>query len=144
MKLMVKILKRITIAIVVIVVLIALIIPLYMRQEKFGKAPDGDRLARMEKSPHYKNGKFQNLSVTPELTEGNTLWGVTYAQFFKAAPRRRPVDTIPSIKTNLHEIPLDSNYLVWFGHSSYLMQIDGKRFLVDPVFSGNASPVPGT
>jgi L-ascorbate metabolism protein UlaG (beta-lactamase superfamily) len=24
------------------------------------------------------------------------------------------------------------------------MQIDGKRFLVDPVFSGNASPLPGT
>jgi L-ascorbate metabolism protein UlaG (beta-lactamase superfamily) len=144
MKIIFKIFKRIAIVLVVVVALLALIIPLYMRQDKFGKAPEGDRLTRLEKSPRFKNGKFQNLSVTPELTEGNTLWGVTYAQFFKAAPRRRPVDTIPSIKTNLHEIPLDSNYLVWFGHSSYLMQIDGKRFLVDPVFSGNASPVPGT
>ena len=33
-------------------------------------------------------------------------------------------------------------FLVWFGHSSYLIQIDGKRILVDPVFSGNISPVP--
>ncbi|RZL17655.1 MAG: MBL fold metallo-hydrolase, partial [Pedobacter sp.] len=41
-------------------------------------------------------------------------------------------------------LPLDSNVLVWFGHSSYFMQIDGKRILVDPVFSGNASPVPET
>jgi len=30
--------------------------------------------------------------------------------------------------------------LVWFGHSSYFMQVDGKKILVDPVFSGSASP----
>jgi len=41
-------------------------------------------------------------------------------------------------------LPIDSNVLVWFGHSSYFIQLDGKRILVDPVFSGNASPIPGT
>ncbi len=41
-------------------------------------------------------------------------------------------------------LPIDTNVLVWFGHSSYYIQTDGKRILVDPVFSGNASPVPGT
>ena len=30
---------------------------------------------------------------------------------------------------------------MWFGHSSYFLQVDGKRILVDPVFSGSASPV---
>jgi L-ascorbate metabolism protein UlaG (beta-lactamase superfamily) len=34
----------------------------------------------------------------------------------------------------------EKDVLVWFGHSSYFMQIDGKKMLVDPVFSGNASP----
>jgi L-ascorbate metabolism protein UlaG (beta-lactamase superfamily) len=29
---------------------------------------------------------------------------------------------------------------VWFGHSSYFIQIDGKKILVDPVLSGHASP----
>jgi L-ascorbate metabolism protein UlaG (beta-lactamase superfamily) len=29
---------------------------------------------------------------------------------------------------------------VWFGHSSYFIQIDGKKILVDPVFCGHASP----
>jgi len=33
------------------------------------------------------------------------------------------------------------NVLVWFGHSSYFLQVDGKRILVDPVLSGRASPV---
>ncbi|MGC3947351.1 MAG: MBL fold metallo-hydrolase [Chryseolinea sp.] len=137
-------LKRIVITILAIAAVLTLITVFYMRQDKFGKAPENNRLARMQKSPHFKDGKFQNLSVTPELTEGNTLWGVTYKQFFEAAPRRRPVDVIPSVKSNLLNIPIDSNYLVWFGHSSYLIQIDGKRILVDPVFSGNASPVPYT
>ena len=34
----------------------------------------------------------------------------------------------------------EEDVLIWFGHSSYFMQIDGKKILVDPVFSGSASP----
>ena len=48
------------------------------------------------------------------------------------------------MKTDLLNLPIDRDILVWFGHSSYFMQIDGKRILVDPVFSGNASPIPRT
>lgn len=144
MKVLFRVFKRILITLSALIAALTVVVYLYMKQDKVGKGPDGDRMARMKQSPHYRDGKFQNLSFTPELTEGNTLWGVTYDYFFKAAPRRRPVDVIPSVKADLRSIPADSNYLVWFGHSSYLMQIDGKRFLVDPVFSGNASPVPGT
>jgi L-ascorbate metabolism protein UlaG (beta-lactamase superfamily) len=44
------------------------------------------------------------------------------------------------MKTDLHNLDRDKDILVWFGHSSYFMQIDGKRILVDPVLSRNASP----
>ena len=117
---------------------------LYTRTTKFGKAPNGERLERMAKSPHYKDGKFHNIHFTPDLTEGYTMRGILYDQVFKNFPRRRPSDSIPSIKTDLSQLPADSNALVWFGHSSYFMQLGGKRFLVDPVFSGNASPIPRT
>ncbi|MBK8874667.1 MAG: MBL fold metallo-hydrolase [Bacteroidetes bacterium] len=30
--------------------------------------------------------------------------------------------------------------LIWFGHSSYFMSIEGQSVLVDPVLSGHASP----
>lgn len=127
-----------------VVLVVTLAIFLYMRQPKFGKAPEGRRLAMMKKSPNYKDGKFHNIHFTPMLTEGYSMTGLLYDQFLKKFPRRRPVDSIPSVKTDLFRIPPGANVLVWFGHSSYFMQIDGKRFLVDPVFSGNASPVPGT
>lgn len=117
---------------------------LYMQQAKFGKSPEGARLERIKQSPHYKNGKFQNLSYTPDLTEGHSYAGVIYDTYMKKKIRHIPTDSLPSVKTDLLHLPIDSNVLVWFGHSSYFIQIDGKRILVDPVFSGSASPVPGT
>jgi L-ascorbate metabolism protein UlaG (beta-lactamase superfamily) len=111
---------------------------------RFGKRPAGERLSLIQKSPQYKNGKFENESFTPELAEGYGYFDVLKEFFFKKVDRKIPTDVIPSIKTNLHEISLDQDILVWFGHSSYYIQLEGKRFLIDPVFSGNASPIYGT
>ncbi|HVG14383.1 MAG TPA: MBL fold metallo-hydrolase [Chitinophagaceae bacterium] len=115
-----------------------------MKHPKFGMKPSGDRLALIKKSLNYKENKFINRKHTPELTEGNTMLGVTYDYIFHKGKRRRPIDLIPSLKTDLLNLPPDKDVLVWFGHSSYFIQIEGKKILVDPVFSGNASPVPGT
>jgi hypothetical protein len=94
-------------------------------------------------SPNFKNGKFQNLSVTPQLTEGYTFFRVIRENLLTSWPDKIPAHPVPSIKTNLIELPKQEDVLIWFGHSSYFMQVDGKRFLVDPVFSGHASPFPG-
>lgn len=117
---------------------------LYMRHPKFGKAPSGKRLTLLQQSPNYKDGKFQNIEYTPDLTKGYSMLGIMYDMLFKKHPRRKPIDSLPSVKTDLLNLPLASNVLVWFGHSSYYLQVEGKRFLIDPVLSGNASPLPGT
>jgi L-ascorbate metabolism protein UlaG (beta-lactamase superfamily) len=143
-KFFLKTIKRTAISLLVLAAVLTVTTILYMRISKFGKAPAGARLERIKQSSNFKDGKFTNLTFTPDLAEGHTIPGVMYTQFFKANPNRNPVDTIPSRKTDLRTLPLDKDVLVWFGHSSYYMQLSGKRFLVDPVFSGNASPVPGT
>jgi L-ascorbate metabolism protein UlaG (beta-lactamase superfamily) len=117
---------------------------LFMQQKKFGARPSGHRLDQLKKSPNFKNRAFQNLSFTPMLVPGHTYWDVFYQAIFKRSVRKRPAGKIPSVKTNLKAMPINANVLVWFGHSSYFMQFDGKRFLVDPVFSGSASPIAGT
>lgn len=127
-----------------IVLLLALGVFLFLQHPKFGKAPNGERLARIQLSPNFKNGKFENFSFTPSLSEGYTYAGIIYDQFFKNHPNREPKANIPSTKTNLLQLDPEENILVWFGHSSYFIQIEGKKFLVDPVLSGNASPVPGS
>jgi L-ascorbate metabolism protein UlaG (beta-lactamase superfamily) len=125
-------------------ILIILALYIFLQDPRFGKAPTGERLIQIQKSPNYKDGKFHNVHFTPQLTEGYSMSGVLYEFLFKKRANRVPVTTIPSIKTNLLQFDVNEDILVWFGHSSYYFQIEGKRFLVDPVFSGNASPIAGT
>ncbi|MBP4139920.1 MBL fold metallo-hydrolase [Flavobacterium geliluteum] len=127
-----------------LIILLGVAIYAFLQHPQFGKKPSGERLAVLQKSPHYKNGKFQNIHFTPEITEGYTYLEVFYEFIFKKKERKTPVNPIPSVKTNLLELAQEQDVLVWFGHSSYFIQIEGKRILVDPVFSGNASPIPGT
>ncbi len=127
-----------------LIVLFVIVVFLYMEHPKFGKNPTGKRLADIKQSPNYREGQFQNIHPTPQISEGYSIAEVFFEFFFKKSARRRPNNSIPSIKTDLYKLPIDQDILVWFGHSSYFIQIDGKRILVDPVFSGNASPIPGT
>lgn len=60
---------------------------------------------------------------------------------FNRNKRLRPKGPIPSLRRDLRDLAPTENVLVWFGHSSYFLQLDGKRILVDPVLSGRASPV---
>ncbi len=107
----------------------------------FGKTPTGKRLERILASPNYRDGKFQNQNHTPDLAEGVSYYKVTKDFFFDKDKRNIPSFALPSVKTDLRSLPTNENLLIWFGHSSYYMQVDGKRILVDPVLSGNASPV---
>ncbi|MFC4873908.1 MBL fold metallo-hydrolase [Negadavirga shengliensis] len=137
-------LKRIMITVLSIILLFAVGGLLFLQLPMFGKSPSGDRLARIQESPQFKNGQFENFSPTPMLSEGYSMAGIIFDQFFKSHPNRHPKGLIPSTKTDLLQLVPEENVLVWFGHSSYFMQIGGKRFLVDPVLSGNASPIPGS
>jgi L-ascorbate metabolism protein UlaG (beta-lactamase superfamily) len=128
---------------IIFLVILAVIIVVYvfLQQPNFGKRPAGERLEKIKNSPNYKNGVFQNLNDTPAITDGANYFTVIKKFFFGKSNRSKPATALPSQKTNLLNLPPDENVLVWFGHSSYFMQVDGKTFLVDPVFSGSASPL---
>lgn len=128
-------------AFLIVVLLIVVAIYIYFQQPQFGKAPSGERLARIEKSPHYRNGAFQNLTHTPNFSNGGNYFKAFKEAIFIKSEHSSPKDSVPYIQTDIIHLPISENVLVWFGHSSYYMQLDGKRILVDPVFSGNASPL---
>jgi L-ascorbate metabolism protein UlaG (beta-lactamase superfamily) len=123
-----------------ILLTVTVITVVVLNQASFGKHPAGDRLNRIHKSPNFKDGQFQNLSFTPTFAEDVSKWEMIRDGIFKISKRKAPTVALPSVKTDLHNLDPQKNLLVWFGHSSYFMQIDGKRILVDPVFSGSASP----
>lgn len=111
-----------------------------MGRVQYGKSPKGEKLERIKNSPNYKNGKFHNLSEAPDLEQDTNFIRMLKEFFFDKSDRREPPSELPSVKTDLKNLSPDEDIFVWFGHSSYFLQVEGKRILIDPVLSGNASP----
>lgn len=113
---------------------------LFINQPGFGRLPTGERLERIKRSPHYKNGKFQNLRPTELMTSNKGRFQIMWEFLFSDKKKVYPDRKIAAIRTDLRRLPKNEDVFVWFGHSSYLLKLSGKRILVDPVF-GAASPV---
>ena len=112
----------------------------FLRQPSFGRLPQGERMERIKRSPNYKDGEFKNLQPTALMTGSESRWQTLWEFLFADRSNLEPDMPIKAVKTDLKNLPADENLMVWFGHSSYLLQIDGKRILADPVFY-TASPV---
>ncbi|SMO46866.1 L-ascorbate metabolism protein UlaG, beta-lactamase superfamily [Solitalea koreensis] len=96
---------------------------------------------KINQSPNYKNGSFQNLSHTSVMSS-DVSFIETMKFFFNRPKSVSPPKPLPNVKTDLKSICSEKPVIIWFGHSSYLMHIKGVNILVDPVFSGSASPMP--
>ena len=88
---------------------------------------------RIQASPNYREGMFQNQEPTPQFTGEVSMGSALWHFLTDKDTLRVPSEPIPAVKTDLKNLPTDSDWLVWFGHSSYLFCLDGKRYLVDPV-----------
>ena len=100
----------------------------------FGRLPRGSRL----ESPNYRDGQFRNLEASPMMTGDKSRLSGILEFLFRKKEGLRPDAAVPALKTDLRALDRDSNLLVWFGHSSYLLQAEGRRVLVDPVFRAAA------
>ena len=89
---------------------------------------------RIQSSPNWHEGMFRNQEPTPQFT-GDTAStsGILWRFLTNRDKLRVPQEPLPAVKTDIKNLPTDSDWLVWFGHSSYLFCLDGKRILVDPV-----------
>lgn len=105
-----------------------------------GKLPSTEQLKLLMRSPHYRDKSFQNLSDTPMISEDASYWKMT-KDYFKGNKNGAPRKPLPHIATDLNHLRETAPTLVWFGHSSYLVKLDGKTILTDPVLSGNAAPL---
>ena len=118
----------------------------FVHTAQFGHAPTGDRLARVKASPHYQNGQFQNLVPVPVMVEDPSLPRenriVSTAKFlFGDKSALSPKSPLLTKKTDLFSLPRTQDAVVWMGHSSFYLQLAGRRILVDPVFGDYASPL---
>ncbi|MCC5074384.1 MBL fold metallo-hydrolase [Xanthomonas campestris] len=139
-----RILYRMLIALIGLAVLGAVGAGLYLREPLFGALPSGERLDQIALSPNYRQGAFRNQISTPMKTTDQSEWSMWAETLFGNHGQPRPPSALPAVKTDLKALDPAQDLVVWLGHSSYFVQLGGRRVLIDPVFSSSASPVPMT
>ena len=109
----------------------------------FGKRAQGERLARMERSPQWDGSGFEN----PQPLSGEIAISKIADELFNGsdyASPENPEQEVPVIRGDgsaFNRPPATGLRVTWFGHSSILIEIDGKRVLTDPVWGPSPSPV---
>jgi L-ascorbate metabolism protein UlaG (beta-lactamase superfamily) len=110
---------------------------------QFGGKMTGERLARAQANPQYHDGVFTN--VIPNSERKWSDWRELLAKQFGGNEAREPPHPLPVIAVepaSLALSPTPTLRAFWIGHSSAYIELDGVRFLIDPIFSDYASPFP--
>lgn len=110
---------------------------------QFGKDPSPEKKNQYEKSPNFKEGKFHNLIPTSMDMD---FWKAVkmLPKFFAGTPNSRPDFELPVVKVDSLDLVNSPSptQLIWFGHSAFLLQLDGKNILLDPMFGEVPAPHP--
>lgn len=106
-----------------------------------GQLPKGERLERIEQSPNYVDGQFVNLEPTEVLNPEHSNLKAYWDFLFNDWVRLKPEVPLSQVKTDLASLNPEDNLVIWLGHSSLYMQLDGLKILVDPVLEDYAAPL---
>nr|WP_242625245.1 MBL fold metallo-hydrolase [Krasilnikovia cinnamomea] len=104
---------------------------------QLGARASGERRDRLNRSPQFLDGKFRNTVPAIELTAAGVPRVAAAAMTDRS--RRRPSGPVPVLRPDTGGDP-DGLFVTWYGHSSALVEIDGRRVLLDPVWSDRCSP----
>lgn len=126
----------------VIIAIFAVSIPAFLHQPQFGQSPDKHYFHDTLQTSNYLNGKFQNkdgITTNVSFFKAMTLM----PKYLNGKGEKFPTHTVPVVKRNKEEFLNFSDSLVritWFGHSTFLLEIDGKRLMLDPMLGKTPSP----
>ena len=121
-----------------------LIVVLFMNfSPQFGGKATDEQKAEYAKSVNYEAGKFRNIGgVTADMSRGD-MWKAMRGML-KSIPNTSPSKALNFHKLDSTEIAdyIGETRFVWFGHSSFLLQIKGKNLLLDPMLGNVPAPHP--
>ena len=110
-----------------------------------GSALSADCDPRLAASPQYAAAdcKFRN-GPNPDAKANEASLKLWMRFLFETKTGTVPVDAIPVrpvTRASLDALAADENHVIRLGHSSHLLKLRGKYWLIDPVFSQRVSPV---
>ncbi len=139
MKIILKTIMIVPLVIIGLIVVLFTGISVYMSLvPQTGSPPAGEHRETISQSPHYRDGQFVNLVETKmDMSFKNilkTLWEFTT---FTGLDPKGPLP----VKSGNSGSGVDTMvYITWYGHSAFLVEMEGKRILLDPMFGPAASP----
>ena len=106
---------------------------------RMGASPAAMR-RRAADSPHYRDGEFRahepaHIVATSEAEGPGSLVATMLREF----GRGRPKGAVPLVAPRHPDQPADLA-VTWYGHATSVVEVDGRRFLLDPVFGDRVSP----
>ena len=107
---------------------------------KFGAQPQGEHLVKISASIHFQNGAFVNQVET--IMGYGLLKTAKMIRDFLTVDNISPIGPLPvKFAASNAIVPLDTlTSVTWYGHSAFLLEMEGKRLLLDPIFGPAASP----
>ena len=101
----------------------------------------GTRAERAARSPRFRDGTFHNpadASATMVADPGRNL----LRELIFGKQKRRPGSPVPLLRPGAAPAadPARELNVVWYGHATALIEIEGRRVLLDPVWSDRCSP----
>lgn len=138
-----KIIRVLYIVLSLITLLIIIGVLFINLSPQFGGVASKQQQELFSKSKHYKDGKFlNNGGVKMEMSFKDSfkaMW-ILFKSNSKAEPNKNiAVQKIDSITIANYN---SKTRFIWFGHSTFLLQIKGKNLLIDPMFSNVPAPNP--
>ena len=110
---------------------------------QFGGSATKAQKAIYTQSQQYRNGVFANIGDV-KMNMGFNDYIKSLVGFFGPQPKSKPKENITVQEADSLNIAQYSGNtrLIWFGHSTFLLQINGKSILIDPMFGEVPAPSP--
>jgi len=130
-----------------IILLIAVLVLFYWAfinfYPSFGGDVNKERQAQYQNSEQFSAGKFINTKrEIPEAASFSKMLSISRKFFFEKVENGRPSKDLAVQKidsTNIASFEAGTR-LVWFGHSAFLLQMDGTTILIDPMLGKVPAP----
>ncbi|MEV5413490.1 MBL fold metallo-hydrolase [Thermopolyspora sp. NPDC052614] len=104
-----------------------------------GRRPSGERAERVLRSPQFHDGAFRNSEPGATVPSAPSLKIIR--SMVAERETRRPSGPVPLVTAAPSRPERTGLDVVWYGHSTVLAEIEGRRVLLDPIWSERPSPV---